>query len=415
MKSAMLRTICIAVVAVPSFAQNEPVITGPLPVISVSPIAVSGPHVTPSAPGPVTPALPLWQYHVVSPRDGSTYIGSMVGGNPFNRGARATNVNVVLIPVRIQLTGTIRNFDPTSTDTGCLGSTVPDTALSRTQGSPLFNSVANFMMNGVNVGTTTFPDAFQRAAFWSNVSTVAPAYHTNFSVTVGPTQVLTTANNAAGSGASVSLSSDCGTNALTSDNPPRYAEMDINYIDAQLNTIITNLGLTANQFPFFILYRTFMTIGPPNQGQCCVLGYHSTVSNSPTTAVPGQTYGIGMYDLGQAFGPTSNDISALSHELMEWINDPSGVNLVPEWGNIGQVGGCTGGQPGQNNLEVGDPLSGTLAPAITMLNGVTYHAQEMAFYSWFIGGPSLGAGGKYSSNGTFSGFAKNCSSGGGTN
>ena len=65
----------------------------------------------------------------------------------------------------------------------------------------------------------------------------------------------------------------------------------------------------------------------------------------------------------------------------------------------------------QSNLEVGDPLSGTLIPIVT-LNGFHYHLQEMAFYSWFYGGTSLGAGGKYSSNGTFNGAAKLCPPGG---
>jgi hypothetical protein len=95
-------------------------------------------------------------------------------------------------------------------------------------------------------------------------------------------------------------------------------------------------------------------------------------------------------------------MSVLSHEFMEWINDPSGVNLTPQWGNIGQVNGC------QNNLEVGDPLSGTLMPAVAMPNGFTYHAQEQAYFSWFLGGASYGAGGKYSSNGTFTSVAANC-------
>jgi hypothetical protein len=88
-------------------------------------------------------------------------------------------------------------------------------------------------------------------------------------------------------------------------------------------------------------------------------------------------------------------------------NDPSGVNSVnPAWGNIGQVGGC------QGNFEVGDPLSGTLAPAVS-LNGFTYDFQELAFFSWFYrDSPSQGAGGKFSSNGTFSGSAQPCPPGG---
>jgi hypothetical protein len=82
------------------------------------------------------------------------------------------------------------------------------------------------------------------------------------------------------------------------------------------------------------------------------------------------------------------------------MNDPLGSNATPPWGGIGQVaaGSC------QDNFEVGDPLTGTLF-AIA-LNGYTYHMQELAFFSWFFNSPttaSLGAGGVFSSNGTFTG------------
>jgi len=395
-------------------AQDDPVIDpSTLSILHVSPTSISSTHDASLANFAIAPGLPLWQYQVVSPRDGNTYSGAIVGGNPFNRGARTTTINVVLIPLRVNLTGTVRNFDPTSPDTGCLGTSTPAFAL--TQQSPILNVVPNYTMNGVNMGNVTFPDAFQRASFWANVSSVAPAYHLGLNVSTMPVQTLTLPNNPAASGGSFSFGGDCSTNTTAQDNPARIAALDINYVDAQLNTLITNLGLTANQFPFFILYRTIMTEGPPGSlsGNCCILGYHSTVTNAPANA-PGQTYGIANFDSGFLFGAGTHDISALSHEFMEWVNDPSGNNLVPYWGHIGQVGGCTTPTNGQNNLEVGDPLSGTLMPAVTMPNGFVYHAQEQAFYSWFIGGPSLGAGGKYSSHGTFSGFAKNCP-GGGTN
>ncbi len=89
---------------------------------------------------------------------------------------------------------------------------------------------------------------------------------------------------------------------------------------------------------------------------------------------------------------------------MEWVNDPSGGNLVPDWGNIGQVGGC------QSNLETGDPLTGTSMPGVTMPTGAgntVFYSQEQAFFSWFLG-TAPGAGGKYSSNGTFTSFAQPC-------
>ena len=77
------------------------------------------------------------------------------------------------------------------------------------------------------------------------------------------------------------------------------------------------------------------------------------------------------------------------------MNDPFGHNRVPRWGHIGQQPGC------QGNFEVGDPLSGTLAPPIAMPNGFTYHMQELAFFSWFFGAPSIGVNRWFSNNATF--------------
>jgi len=45
-------------------------------------------------------------------------------------------------------------------------------------------------------------------------------------------------------------------------------------------------------------------------------------------------------------------------------------------------------------------LSGTLFPSVT-LSSFTYHVQELAFYSWFYGSPSIGAGADFSDNATF--------------
>jgi hypothetical protein len=77
------------------------------------------------------------------------------------------------------------------------------------------------------------------------------------------------------------------------------------------------------------------------------------------------------------------------------MNDPYIINGTPAWGHTGQVAGC------QNNLEVGDPLTGVEAPRVVMPNGFTYHLQELAFFSWFFGNPSLGIHGWDSDNGTF--------------
>jgi len=75
--------------------------------------------------------------------------------------------------------------------------------------------------------------------------------------------------------------------------------------------------------------------------------------------------------------------------------DPFGNNPTPAWGHTGQASGC------QNNLEVGDPLSGTDIPPVKGANGFTYHLQELAFFSWFYGAPSIAANDWFSDNNTF--------------
>ena len=96
----------------------------------------------------------------------------------------------------------------------------------------------------------------------------------------------------------------------------------------------------------------------------------------------------------------------MSHEFGELLDDPTGGNLVPAWGNVGQViGGC------QGNLEVGDPVTG-IATQVT-LNGFTYHPEDLVFLPWFSRTtPSFSVNGWYTLLNTFSGPAKACPPGG---
>jgi hypothetical protein len=113
-------------------------------------------------------------------------------------------------------------------------------------------------------------------------------------------------------------------------------------------------------------------------------------------------FGLITPDLGgPALFAHAADISVTTHEVAEWMDDPLTNNPTKPWGNIGQVTGC------QSNLEVGDPLSGTTFPV--QLNGFRYHAQELAFFSWFYHQhPSIGINHWYSSNGTFTSPAAAC-------
>jgi hypothetical protein len=77
----------------------------------------------------------------------------------------------------------------------------------------------------------------------------------------------------------------------------------------------------------------------------------------------GQTYSPMDFDTTGVFGPDIFDTDIAGHEIDEWQDDPTGGNPVPPWGHVGQQTGC------QTNLEVGDPLTGTSIPLVTMPNG----------------------------------------------
>jgi hypothetical protein len=177
--------------------------------------------------------------------------------------------------------------------------------------------------------------------------------------------------------------------------------VDLNiYEPALFNAIATGLGaqgVNPATFPMFVTHNVVeceafaagVNCGTfaPNTA-CCILGFHDSSGQ--------QTIGTADFDTSDIFLSPVPDVSDMSHEVAEWMNDPFGNNPTPLWGNIGQVAGC------QGNLEVGDPLSGTLGPPIyNPENGFTYHMQETAFFSWFYGAPSVGIHGWFSNNDTF--------------
>jgi hypothetical protein len=123
--------------------------------------------------------LPVWNYEVVSSRDGNLYDGVIVGQNPSDRSNPSVTVPAQLVPIilKIHTVGTAINFktgvittapgnttfDPTAVD-ACLAApnNVP-VALMRQ--SPVLAN-ADFNFGGTDVGTTQYVDAFQRANLW---------------------------------------------------------------------------------------------------------------------------------------------------------------------------------------------------------------------------------------------------------
>ena len=333
---------------------------------------------------PNTPAasaqLPTFAYTVSSSRDGNTYSGVMVGDDPFSSSG-SVSIPTELVPIILNIGGTL--MDPTVPDTHCLGGRVPDVVITR---SPIFQS-ANFSFGGTVFGGTQYIDAFQRANFFSVENQAT--FHTKLQLTtlapilidVPPARGATVPSNLFVGGCPGGV----------------FATVDINWfaplVEGQILPSLLAQGLIGpGTFPIFMIYSTGMTVGPPgNLRKCCVGGFHSALLTSSGSV---QTFAILDFDTTGVFGLSGLDTAIMSHEVGEWMDDPLGGNPTPAWGHTGQVVGC------QNNLEVGDPLTGNLIPNVT-LNGYTYHLQELAFFSWFYGAPSIALNGMFSDNGTF--------------
>ena len=322
--------------------------------------------------------IPLWGYTSQASRDGSSYSGVMVGGNPFFHGHRTASITTFLIPVKLIFQSDGSVFDPTANN-ACAGGKV----ITLIQNSPVFQSTS-YIMNGIDVSNTQYVDAFERASFWSNVG--GTPHHTVLSPVVTVAAQIVTVQTANG----LTQKAPCG----------KLGAIDINWWDPlaatgsgsgpaeNLLAGLASSGVGSADLAIFVFNSVVLYNSSPSN--CCYLGYHDGFFTSGGSG-PLQTYATASWDASGAFG---GDISTTSHEVAEWMNDPLGSNLVPAWGHVGQVDGC------QNNLEVADPLTGTLFPSVT-LSGFTYNPQELAFFSWFFGAPSIGAGGAFSNNGTF--------------
>jgi len=323
--------------------------------------------------------VPLWSYTVTAGRDGQVYTGVMVGANPFFHGHRTTSIRTFLIPVKLIFQSDGSVFDPTANNS-CAGGTV----ITLMQNSPVFQN-SDYVMDGTDVGNTQYVDASQRAGFWSSVS--GTPHHTRLTPVITVAAQSVTVQAADG----FTQSAPCG----------KIGAIDINWWDPlaatgtgsgpaeQLLASLASSGLGPTDFALFVFDSVVLYDSTPSN--CCYLGYHSGFF-APSRLGSLHTYATTSWDASRTFG---GDISTTTHEVAEWMNDPVGSNLTPAWGHVGQVRGC------QNNLEVGDPLTGTLFPPVT-LSGHTYDPQELAFFWWFYGGPSHGTGNDFSDDGTFS-------------
>src|SRR5580704_1136638 len=288
----------------------------------------------PASPGQPAGTLATW--NGTFNYNGTNYPYVMVGTDPA--GAGQSTITTYISPVKIVLSnGDV--YDPLAGGTA--------SPLSRTILSPIFDHTTDYTQGGVDLGASQYVDAFQRGNFWSLVA------GTNYHVLLGgPSSHVSVLPE-------LTLNVPAGSGHEGSPFGFTVAEVDINYFDAQIsNYMAGNPTIDPTKFPMFIVGNTYLT-----EGGCCIGGYHSANGQ--------QSYG--MFDYDTHPGVFSQDVSALSHEVGEWYDDPltNGGNGTP----------C-------GILEIGDPLEGgsnghPYGTWTYTLHGFTYHLQDMTFLRYF--------------------------------
>jgi hypothetical protein len=331
-----------------------------------------------------SPTIPLSSYTITATKNNKRQTGTLAGSSPFASTLTSTTIPVVVVPAVVSIGSTF--FDPTAANT-CDGGF---SAVYRLMNSPLVQPVPNLTFNGINVGNVQYVDGFMRAEFWNTIKG-SPAYTNEFAFTVAPPVSMVAGTNG------FIDTSGCGAMGIVPES----------FMNTQFASFLQSLTasgtIATNQIVLFLTANVTSSHGTPGPwaAGCCTPGWHSATGSAP------QVWAYADYDTTGIM--KARNTTVVAHELAEIMNDPTLVNSTPAWGGVGDVpsGSC------QGNLEVGDPLVGTQI-TITQ-NGYTYNLVELAFFSWFFDSPStasLGAGGMFSSNGTFKGPSMPCPPGG---
>jgi len=283
----------------------------------------------------------------------STFNFNMVGTAPST--GTSTTIPVFIIPIKLVVAST--TFDPQHVLSNGL------TTVANTVASPIFSSAITFTSGGVSMGATQYIDAYQRANFWGTVSA-----HTGYHVLLGTPTIQP----------EVTLTVPKRSGAIGTPFGHTAAEVDINYFNSQIQTIMTNTAaIQPNTLPIFIIYDTYLT----QNHSCCIGGYHSAFG---LTSAP-QSYAVFSYI--DHPGDFAQDVSALSHEIGEWMDDP----LVVNNGNNTPCGSLENGDPLENTANFGGfPFT---------LGGFTYNLQDLTTLPYFGAPPSTSVNNEFTFQG----------------
>jgi len=327
---AILSVFCVA-----AFAQDAQIEPGSeQPIFTRLPATLHGPRNRIEA-----ASTPLQTWNSSFTYRGTNYSYNMVGAAP-SAGTTAT-VTTFIIPIKIVISNGA-TYDPqTKLSNG-------NTVVQNTVASPIFSTAVDFTSGGVNLGSSQYIDAFQRANFGGSISN--PSHLVLGGPTVLPEVTLKVPKRYGSNGTVFGFTAGL---------------VDINYFDSQLHTLLTNLAgsrVAPNTFPIFLTYDVYLT----QNHSCCIGGYHSSTGSSTAP----QSYAHATYV--SHVGAFAQDVSALSHEVGEWADDPLVVNIN---GNNTPCGILEDGDPLENNANYGGYQY--------TVNGFTYNLQDLTTLPYF--------------------------------
>ena len=335
--------IAVLVVASGSILAQDNSQSGPRPMFAhpapMPALTVSAPNV----------ALQTFTHTYNFVGDGGNQSVTIVGTDPSSTNV-STTIPVLIIPVKMVFTVHKKRkvFNPNHV--------LPNgnTVIQNTINSPIFQSGLDFVQGGVDLGNTQYIDAYERGNFWTDVVTNTD-YHLLLQPTVLPTQTLFVPKN----------------KGTVVDNPfgsGKVGIANIRWFVPQLLSLMTKLTeIQPNTFPIFEFYNVYLS-GNNKLSGCCIGGFHDVAGT--------QTFA--QFDYEDSVGSFSQDVSALSHEVGEWVVDPMISNFA--------CGGL---------MENGDPLerNSNFGGFPYTLNGFTYNLQDLVFLNYFGQSPPTSVNG----------------------
>jgi hypothetical protein len=280
--------------------------------------------------------------------NGVTYPYTMLGFPPAS--GRSVQLRSVIVPLRMRFSGFGTNhdvshdFDPTD-------------AVVNIVHSPLYQDAV--FPNGVG----QFGDMMQRATFWNKMNS-GRTWH----VKMATPRIMRPVD--------IEVTPETGT--LFQIGADLFGDVFIDFIDSQELTILQLTNLDPDEVPIFVTQNVTAE----------ALGYHTAITAfDDADGEILQTYIYTSWLDPRLVDPIFADVSTINHELGEWLNDPFINNIVPTWRYPPESDprAVCSGNP---FLEVGDPEGNGPTfrdfPTVPiMIDGVTYHLQDLVMLPWF--------------------------------